>query len=872
MRPYIFFTLFFCSAFLPGTGAHAAVFSVDFPQEVVFGEEFNVSFSFDSGSSQTALAMNSFFVSASNLSVFDIKIGIDAIVNESKKILSDLYNSVQDKWRSSFFFLNDAFTVADIQQDFRLVVQEEFSGTGEFFVSLRESPSKPATEVLRKATEVLRKSIEVSVPVNLVNINTAATEELETLPGVGSVIAQRIVDYRLANGPFQAPEEIMSVSGIDQVKFDGFKDIIEVGGPYVLVFLRHEDTLLAQTLKELPQEADTVTLIDDQGQERAVSNTSVFGQLALIDEKEESFRLSQVQYFESFNSLFLKCIELVSTQEEACDNWQYVVNGSAPFVGMDNYELEGGEVVWVYFGNPREVVLDKNEVQVSEEFVATAQSYQYQDNTWGPAVGFTIGVTKPNPEDPWNPIEVALEQTGKEGIALFTIEEAGEYSVGIKEDFYFPSVQLLVVELAGGGGGAGTTPTPSPSLPEFNVQSAVEFLAGQQKEDGSFGASLFSDWAAVALGAYDTTHLAAQKVKTYLLSDPNSGELPTDYERRAMALMALGVNPYSGVATNYIGKIEAAFDGVQIGDPNLVNDDVFGLLVLRKAGYGSADEIIQRSTAFVLDEQKNDGSWVGGVDMTAAAVQSLSLVKEIDDVVLALEKAKEYLQGAQEQDGGFGNVDSTSWAMQAAAVLLEDWGGDFLAASQGEDGGVGEQNRVWSTSYAIPAALGKPWGQILVSFGKPEPASVSGGTPSPTVSAPGPSLSVAGVGGEEQGGAVQEQVSEKRGGELAQIREQLNEIKEEALIIQRQVALLVQAEARIEAAVATSVAEQGNKEISRREEVGQEVFAAAAAQAGPRLSFDQKMTLSIAVLVSILAAGAIVMIMVLRKRRNELLS
>lgn len=52
-----------------------------------------------------------------------------------------------------------------------------------------------------------------------VHLNTATAEELETLPGVGAVTAQRIVEYRSAHG-FARIEDLMNVKGIGQAKFN----------------------------------------------------------------------------------------------------------------------------------------------------------------------------------------------------------------------------------------------------------------------------------------------------------------------------------------------------------------------------------------------------------------------------------------------------------------------------------------------------------------------------------------------------------------------------------------------------------------------------------------------------------------------------
>ena len=61
-----------------------------------------------------------------------------------------------------------------------------------------------------------------------VNINTASESELEALPGIGQVLAQRIVDYRTQHGPFRDVRDLLKVEGIGEKKFDSLKDHVTV--------------------------------------------------------------------------------------------------------------------------------------------------------------------------------------------------------------------------------------------------------------------------------------------------------------------------------------------------------------------------------------------------------------------------------------------------------------------------------------------------------------------------------------------------------------------------------------------------------------------------------------------------------------------
>ncbi|HZK18360.1 MAG TPA: ComEA family DNA-binding protein [Clostridia bacterium] len=62
----------------------------------------------------------------------------------------------------------------------------------------------------------------------LININTASASEFEFLPGIGPVLAERIVQYRENNGSFASPEDILNVSGIGNTRFNEIKELISI--------------------------------------------------------------------------------------------------------------------------------------------------------------------------------------------------------------------------------------------------------------------------------------------------------------------------------------------------------------------------------------------------------------------------------------------------------------------------------------------------------------------------------------------------------------------------------------------------------------------------------------------------------------------
>ena len=61
-----------------------------------------------------------------------------------------------------------------------------------------------------------------------ISVNTATAPELERLPGIGPVLAQRIVEYREQHGPFQRLEDLLEVEGIGPSKLENLQEYVLV--------------------------------------------------------------------------------------------------------------------------------------------------------------------------------------------------------------------------------------------------------------------------------------------------------------------------------------------------------------------------------------------------------------------------------------------------------------------------------------------------------------------------------------------------------------------------------------------------------------------------------------------------------------------
>ena len=93
-------------------------------------------------------------------------------------------------------------------------------------ISVAEPPEAETT-VPSESEESIYFTLEQIVPLDL---NRATREELMELPGIGEVMADRILDYRREHGPFSAVEELLNVSGIGPKKLGVLLEYVIAGG------------------------------------------------------------------------------------------------------------------------------------------------------------------------------------------------------------------------------------------------------------------------------------------------------------------------------------------------------------------------------------------------------------------------------------------------------------------------------------------------------------------------------------------------------------------------------------------------------------------------------------------------------------------
>ena len=206
-------------------------------------------------------------------------------------------------------------------------------------------------------------------------------------------------------------------------------------------------------------------------------------------------------------------------------------------------------------------------------------------------------------------------------------------------------------------------------------------------------------------------------------------------EAPILAIAAADEDPRTFPDADLVAALEGFFDGTQIGDAALLNDDIFGVLALIAANEPASSAAVAGASAFIAAHQNADGGWSWGAgadsstDMTAMAASAL-LAAGTPKNDPAIQAAVAYLKAAQNTDGGFpsspggdSNAASVAWVISFIHALGEDptvWvaGGnnpvahlESLQHSAGyyahTMGGAETGFSATETAYAVVALLGK---------------------------------------------------------------------------------------------------------------------------------------------------------------------
>lgn len=414
------------------------------------------------------------------------------------------------------------------------------------------------------------------------------------------------------------------------------------------------------------------------------------------------------------NDAFIDSIAAIHNDYGAGAYWNWFTDLSFGMSALNTHVLTANESLLITIGQlPLRISSSDSALQLGSSTVLTVEEFGFDNSfnpVWIPSASSTIH------------IGTDTYETDSSGFLVYTPSTSGSVPVYANKDTFLQSstitlvvteVPILAVPTVFGGSGNVRVSTK----PVDPIASALSFLLSQRTSEGLFSSALLTEWGAIGLARTGTS---LQSFESYL-QRPSSSSNATDYERLAMARSALGLP-----ITSEITEIVSRFDGTQIGDPGLVNDDIFALIPLSHAGYSSSDPLIRSVVTFMLTRQSEEGSW-GSVDLTAAAIQALYPFRSVAGVSSAMNRAKGFLRKTQQETGCFGNTFSTSWAIMAIHTLGEapqDWKGasgvsayTCLRSLQSTDGGFessrDSSTRIWATAYALPALQGLTWDDLL---------------------------------------------------------------------------------------------------------------------------------------------------------------
>ncbi len=251
----------------------------------------------------------------------------------------------------------------------------------------------------------------------------------------------------------------------------------------------------------------------------------------------------------------------------------------------------------------------------------------------------------------------------------------------------------------------------SPAQAEHAADRGANWFQANQEASGSLG----SDWGMTALAAAGinsadvSTSLADPSAQDFYLGEwqtEGPGGAGTDAARGILTGVAGGIQPSrlstaaEATKSNLVARIAELFDGTQIGEPGLLNDDIFGVLALHQAGV--PQEMLRRIVDYLRTKQLPDGGWTwnaspgapADTDMTGSVVAAFCAAgvglddPDLDRAIDLLHRLQDPATGgfiAPPESFGIGvNTDTTSWVASGLIQCGIDPQGPEWTTDQGK--------------------------------------------------------------------------------------------------------------------------------------------------------------------------------------------
>lgn len=120
-------------------------------------------------------------------------------------------------------------TVGRMHHAARLAARTAIAGAAAAAILWAGGGASPANAAPARAARAPKSADADGAVKTPVNINAADAEALATLPGIGSSIAQRIVDYRKEHGPFKSVDELVNVRGVGERLLARLREHVTIG-------------------------------------------------------------------------------------------------------------------------------------------------------------------------------------------------------------------------------------------------------------------------------------------------------------------------------------------------------------------------------------------------------------------------------------------------------------------------------------------------------------------------------------------------------------------------------------------------------------------------------------------------------------------